>query len=246
MPAWPELQGKRAIVTGGGSGLGLEMARALAAAGARVAVCGRGSAPGDAFRGEGIASFAFDLGDADELRDGLAEVIATLGGVDTLIGNAGMRDRRPLAEIDDDAINRLFDVNLAANVRLARGVAPLMAAAGGGAMVFVTSIAGERPSPNNTTYCASKGGLAALTRALASELGPLNIRCNAIAPGFFATEFNRPLWAVEDDRITRRIPLRRWGKPAEIAGAALFLASDAASYINGHVLVVDGGVSTSL
>lgn len=246
MPAWPELQGKRAFVTGGSSGLGLEMARALVAAGAQVAISSRSDGSAAALEAEGLVSFAFDLAKADELRDGLDRVLASLGGLDILIGNAGMRDRRPLADIDDDALDRLFEVNLVANVRLARTIAPVMAAAGGGAMVFVTSTAGDRPAPNNVTYSASKGGLAALTRALACELGPSNIRCNAIAPGFFATEFNRPLWDAGNDRIARRIPLRRWGDPTEIAGAALFLASDAASYINGQVLVVDGGVSSSL
>ena len=244
------LSGRTALVTGAARGLGWCIARAMAEAGATVLLNGRDpdrlAGLVSELTGEGLSSAiaCFDVAD----RDAADGWIAAHGGeVDILGNNVGLRHRKPLADTPWDAFSRMLDVNLTAAHGLARGLAPTMAAKGAGVIINVTSIAGPVARANDAAYTAAKGGLAALTRALAVELGQANIRCNAIAPGYFATEANAAM--VGDPGVTAllnsRVPLRRWGDPAEIAGAAVFLASPAASYVNGHVLTVDGGMTAS-
>lgn len=244
------LAGKTALVTGAPRGLGWCIARAMAEAGATVLLNGRDPARlaelVSELAGEGLSSVAacFDVAD----RDAADGWIAAQGrNVDILVNNVGLRHRKPLADTPPDAFSMMLDVNLTAAYGMARGLAPFMAAKGAGAIINVTSIAGPVARANDAAYTAAKGGLAALTRALAVELGRSGIRCNGIAPGYFATEANAP-W-VGDPGVTAllhsRVPLQRWGDPAEIAGAAVFLASPAASYVNGYVLTVDGGMTAS-
>ena len=155
--------------------------------------------------------------------------------------------RLPLAEITPEDFHRVLEVNLVAAFHLAKSAVASMIRRGRGRIIMVTSIAGPLGRTDDAAYIAAKGGLAAFVRSLAVEFGPRGISTNAIAPGYFATEANAAMVgdpAVEDF-VKRRIPVRRWGVPSEIAGAAVVLASDAASYINGHVLTVDGGLSAS-
>ncbi|MEX2617540.1 MAG: SDR family oxidoreductase [Alphaproteobacteria bacterium] len=244
------LSGRTVLVTGAARGLGWRIARAMAEAGANVLLNGRDPARladlSSELTGEGLSSAVacFDVAD----RDAADGWIAVHGAaVDILVNNVGLRHRKPLASTPPDAFSRMLDVNLTAAYGMARGMAPLMAAKGAGVIINVTSIAGPVARANDAAYTAAKGGLAALTRALAVELGPAGIRCNGIAPGYFATEANAAM--VGDPGVTalldNRVPLRRWGDPVEIAGAAVFLASPAASYVNGQVLTVDGGMTAS-
>jgi gluconate 5-dehydrogenase len=242
------LDGRTALVTGSGRGLGWEMARALAEAGARVLLHGRAAERLAGRLGElrqaGRAADAvvFDMADRSAMRLALAGT----GPIDVLIHNVGERDRRPFDQIEPEDFARLIDVDLAAAHALVKLVVPGMIERGWGRLILVTSIAGELAVPGASSYIAAKGGLAALARALAAELGAKGITTNALSPGFFATETNAQMMTSPmGERQRERCPAKRWAQPAEIAGAALFLASPAASYVNGHTLVVDGGVSAT-
>jgi gluconate 5-dehydrogenase len=243
-----QLNGRTALVTGSGRGLGWEMAQGLAQAGARVLLHGRSAerlaARVGELRSAGFVAdaIAFDMAD----RKAMGKVMAKAGPIDVLIHNVGERDRRPFAEIEPEAFARLVDVDLSAAHALVTRVVPGMIERGWGRLILVTSIAGDLAVPGAASYIAAKGGLAALARALAAELGDKGITSNALSPGFFATETNQTLIASpQGQRQRERCPAKRWAEPAEIAGAAIFLASPAASYVNGHTLIVDGGVSAT-
>ncbi len=244
------LDGKNALVTGAARGLGWEIAQAFAQAGATVFLNGRNSAAlqarVDSLAEDGLSAVAavFDVSDQDGTRNWYRE---RGGPIDILVNNVGMRHRKPIAETPLDDFSHMLDVNLTAAYGLSRMLAPEMAEKGSGAIVNVTSIAGPFARANDIAYTAAKGGLESLTRALAVELGPKNVRCNGIAPGYFATEANQAMVdsPAVNEFLQGRVPLQRWGAPPEIAGAAVFLASPAASYINGQILTVDGGMTAS-
>lgn len=221
------------LVTGATRGLGLEIARGMAGAGAVVGINGR-----DAGRAREIAT---------GIPNAIEAIVARHGRLDCLVNNAGVRDRRALQDISGDDFRRLIETNLVAQYELSRLAARHMVARGQGRLVFISSMVGPQSFQGDPAYVASKGGLEALMRALAVELGPKGIAANAIAPGFFLTEFNAvPFTHPRIVELARRIPLQRFGRPDELVGAAIFLASDASSYVTGQVLTVDAGLSVAL
>lgn len=246
------LDGQIALVTGAARGLGWEMAQALAEAGARVLLHGRTTeavqprAAELASRGLTAEPAGFDMRDAAAIESAMDALLARHGRIDILLNNVGERDRRSVQRIEPEDFDRLVAVDLGAVYRLIKRVMPGMIGRRHGRIISVTSIVDQLAANGSPSYTAAKGGLAALTRALAAELGRHGITCNAISPGFFATETNATMTQGESGtQRARRVPLNRWAEPREIAGAALLLASAAGSYINGHTLVVDGGISAT-
>ena len=230
------------------------MARCMAEAGALVVLNGRDEATLESRAKEivnagGLARTApFDVSDRATASAGLASVIKTHGRLDVLVNNAGINRRKPLAEFSDDDWDAVINTNLTACFALARDAGTAMAAQGSGRIIMTGSIMGSVARPGIAAYIAAKGGIAALTRSLAVELGPSGVTCNAIAPGYITTDMTAPLVAdpAFDARVRERTPVGRWGEPEDIAYAAVYLASDAAAYVNGHVLTVDGGMTVSV
>lgn len=245
-PSLFQLTGRTALVTGAARGLGREIAHALAAHGANVWLCGRDQqALQEAAHGipGQVHTLAFDVGNEVATEDAVRAFLRQAGRWDILVNTVGQRRREPLDRLPPQALRDLLEVNLVGAWNLCRQAASVMQGQGRGSIINITSIAGPIARAGDAAYTTSKGALEAMTRALAAELGPLGVRANAIAPGYFATETNEAM--VNDtgvaDWLKRRTSLGRWGQAPEIAGAAVFLASDAASYITGQVLAVDGG-----
>ena len=247
-----DLAGRRVLVTGASRGLGLEIAKAFSAAGANVVISGRDAEALNALRlvledtGLKVQVEAAEL--TVEPENLVLKSAERLGGLDVLVHAAATRDRRGTFDLEPVDFSALVDVNLTVAYRLARSALPLLQKSSAGRLVFVTSIAASVARAGDPAYTASKGGLSALTRSLAVEFGAENLTVNAISPGWFVTEPNKHL--ADDpkiqDFVSARIPLKRWGRPEELAPAALFLASPTASFVNGITLTVDGGMCAQM
>jgi NAD(P)-dependent dehydrogenase (short-subunit alcohol dehydrogenase family) len=240
-----ELAGRRALVSGGNSGIGAAMARALGLAGARVLLVARREAELNAvakqLRDEGI--------DADTLSADLADVQATraaaqrAGDIDILVNAAGINLRQPFAEVTPEAWQTQLALHLGAPFFLTQALAPGMAARGWGRIINIASLQSHRAFANSAPYGAGKGGIVQLTRAIAQEWGPRGITCNAIGPGFFPTALTAPVFADATlaERHAQQTCVGRNGELADLHGVTVFLASNASSYITGQTLMVDGG-----
>jgi 2-deoxy-D-gluconate 3-dehydrogenase len=243
-----DLAGKVALVTGTSRGLGAGMARALAAAGADVAVHDRERpcATEECLRAAGVrtACLEGDLSDRAAADRLVADAVERMGRLDILVNNAGIIRRQPAAEHSDEYWDDVLEINLTAVFRLCRAAGRHMLERGeGGKIVNIASLLAFQGGVTVPGYAAAKGGVAQLTKALANEWAPKGINVNAIAPGYMATENTAPLRAdaLRSRQILERIPAGRWGTADDLGGAVVFLASRASDYVNGHVLVVDGG-----
>jgi len=245
-----DLSGRIALITGAGRGLGWAFARALAGAGATVILNDLDTAAVEARAGEltGARALPFDITDAAAAADAVRRIEAEAGRIDILVNNAGINIRQPLPEQDDESFHKVMEVNLTAAFRLVRLVGPGMMARGHGRIINVASIIAAVARPTIPAYAISKGGIASLTRAAAVELGPHGVTCNAIAPGYIESAATTALTARAEftDYVARRTPVGRWGRPDDIGPAAVFLASDEAAFVNGHVLTIDGGLTVAV
>ena len=248
------LDGRRALITGSGKGIGLELARGLGAAGATVVINDRNiekaRAVSSQLRDEGLkAEFAvFDVTQREQLLDAINAFEADTGAIDILVNNAGIQRRAPLETYDANDWHDLMRVNLDGVFYVSQAVARHMIGRGRGKIINICSVQSELGRPGIAPYAASKGALKMLTKGMAIDWGPHGLTVNGIGPGYFKTELNANLVANPEfsDWLVQRTPSRRWGDVAELAGAAVFLASDAASFVNGHILYVDGGITASL
>jgi gluconate 5-dehydrogenase len=238
-----DLGGRSALVTGSTRGLGLAMARALAEAGARVAVNGRSeeAAREVAASIDGAVAAAFDVTDESAVAAG----VAALGAVDVLVNNAGIGLRKPILGFSLEEWKRVVDTNLTSAFLVSRAAAPGMIERGSGKIVNVCSVTSELARETTAPYAAAKGGLKMLTRAMCAEWARHGIQANAIAPGYFDTDLTQALTAdvAFDAWLRARVPAGRWGVPADLGGAVVFFASSASDYVNGQILYVDGGLT---
>ena len=248
------LDGRLALITGSSAGIGLALARGLGRAGARVILNGRRPEPlaaaAQALRAEGLSVEvrAFDVTDGAAVRAAVDEIEASLGPIRILVNNAGMQRRAPLQDFAEADWHELMRTNLDSVYLVGQTVARHMIARGNGRIINICSVQSELGRPGIAPYTASKGAVKMLTKGMAIDWGPHGINVNGLGPGYFKTELTAKLVADEafSAWLTGRTPSRRWGEVDELAGAAVFLASDASSFVNGHILYVDGGVTATL
>ena len=245
---WFDLTGKAALITGGGKGLGRTIAAALARAGADVAITSRTQADLDAVAGElqqhgrQVLSVRADVTNEESIRALVQEVVGQFGRIDILVNNAGVEGAGAIVDMDAERWDHVLDVNLRAPMLCCKHVGPHMIRRRQGKVINVASVMASRVARYLGAYAASKAGVVQLTRTLALEWIRHNIQVNALCPGYFLTSMNEEFFASETGRnLMAKLPLGRLGEAHEIEGAAVFLASDATSYITGATLYVDGG-----
>lgn len=247
-----DLSGRVALVTGSSRGIGLAIARGLAEAGARVVLNSRSEAAlieaQATLAADGhdtITWAAFDVCDQVAVTAAIAKIEADIGPVDILVNNAGMQMRAPLEDFPLEGWRRVLETNIDAPFIVGQAVARHMIPRGRGKIINICSVTSEIARPTITPYATSKGAIKMLTKGMCAEWAKHGLNVNGIGPGWFRTELNRALTESEsfNQWLAQRAPMGRWGDLKELAGAAIFLASDAASYVNGHILYVDGGVT---
>lgn len=245
-----DLTGRRALITGSSQGIGLALARGLADAGAQVVLNGRDAAKlAQAQAGiPGAQVLVFDVTNHAAVRAAVDGFEADHGPIDILVNNAGMQHRAPLEDFPVDAFQQLLQTNVASVFNVGQAVARHMIGRGAGRIINIASVQTALARPSIAPYTATKGAVGNLTKGMATDWARHGLQCNAIAPGYFDTPLNAAL--VADPEFTawleKRTPAGRWGRVGELVGACVFLASDAASFVNGHVLYVDGGITASL
>jgi gluconate 5-dehydrogenase len=246
------LEGKVALVTGAGQGIGLAIAEGLSEAGAHVVLNGRDRGKLERARdalaaaGRKVSIAPFDVTDHLAVEAGVAAAEREVGGIDILVNNAGMQKRGPFTEFPIEGWHEVVATNLHSVFYVTRAVAKGMVERQRGKIISIGSVMSELGRPTIVPYTATKGAVKMMTRGLAAELGKHNIQANAIGPGYFVTEINKALLADEafSGWVKSRTPAGRWGETKELIGAAIFLASAASDYVNGHLLMVDGGLTT--
>lgn len=250
------LDGKVALVTGAAYGIGFAIAEALAGAGAKIVFNCRSQSNMDkalaAYAEKGIDAKGFicDVSVEEQVQQMVKEIKESVGPIDILFNNAGIIKRIPMLEMDCAEFRQVVDIDLVAPFIVSKAVIPDMIKRGGGKIVNICSMMSELGRETVSAYAAAKGGLKMLTRNIASEYGEYNIQCNGIGPGYIATQQNAVLRERQPDGsphpfdsfILAKTPAARWGTPEDLAGAAVFLASPASDFINGHILYVDGGI----
>ena len=248
------LDGRLALVTGSSGGIGFALARGLGEAGASLVLNGRNSSKLEkaaaVLRGEGLVvhTRAFDASSAEAVRVAVDYIESSLGAIDILVNNAGMQLRMPLQDFPEDGWHELMRTNVDSVFLVGQTVARKMITRGRGKIINICSVQSEIGRPNIAPYMASKGAVKMLTKGMAIDWGPHGIQVNGLGPGYFKTELTEKLVADAQFSawLTGRTPSGRWGDVKELAGAAVFLASDASSFVNGHILYVDGGVTATL
>lgn len=255
MPAHPfRLDGRLALITGSSGGIGFALARGLGQAGAALVLNGRDGGKLESaatiLRDEGLQvhTRAFDVTQVAAVQAAVEDIEASIGAIDILINNAGMQRRMPLQDFPLEDWHELMRTNVDSVFLVGQAVARQMIPRGRGKIINICSVQSELGRPSIAPYMASKGAVKMLTKGMAIDWGPLGLNVNGIGPGYFKTELNEKL--VADPQfsawLTARTPSRRWGEVEELAGAAVFLASDASKFVNGHILYVDGGVTATL
>lgn len=248
------LTGKQALVTGASQGIGLALARGLSESGASVVLNGRDAAKldaaADALRSEGAAvtTLVFDVTDHDGVRAAVDAYEAQHGAIDILVNNAGMQHRTALEDFPADAFEMLLQTNVASVFHVGQAVARHMIGRGAGKIINIASVQTALARPGIAPYTATKGAVANLTKGMATDWAKHGLQCNAIAPGYFDTPLNAALVADPEFSawLEKRTPAGRWGNVEELVGACVFLSSPASSFVNGHTLFVDGGITASL
>ena len=248
------LHGRRALITGSSAGIGFALARALGQAGASLVLNGRDAARLQAaveqLRGEGFhaEAAAFDVTDPAAVKVAVDEIESKYGVIDILVNNAGMQIRNALHEFQEADWHQLMKTNLDSVFFVSKAVANKMIPRKQGKIINICSVQSELGRPGIAPYTASKGAIKMLTKGMAIDWGPHGINVNGLGPGYFKTELTAKLVADETftQWLTGRTPSRRWGNVEELGGAAVFLASDASRFVNGHILYVDGGITASL
>lgn len=249
-----DLAGRTALVTGSSQGIGLALARGLAGFGARVVLNGRDGArlatAANELAGDGIEAHqgVFDVTDIEAVKRGIDAIESDIGPIDILVNNAGMQFRTALEDFPADKWQELLDLNVSSVFYVGQAVARKMIPRGRGKIINIGSVQSELARPGIAPYTATKGAVRNLTRGMATDWAHYGLQINAIAPGYFKTPLNQAL--VDDPAFSawleKRTPAGRWGNVEELVGAAVFFASDASSFINGHTLYVDGGITASL